>query len=204
MAFIPFINVAEVVFKGTLAGQQCYLTFGIRKGSAIGGTDLSDIADVFDAWWATDFRAELSTNYNAGSIKVTDLSSDSAPTFEKPVTAPTDGAVASASVPNNVAMVVSFLTANRGRSYRGRNYVMGVPSADLDTNTSFESSSCAAVQLDYEQLQLALAGAGFEHVVLSRFNAGAERAVGVSTAVETYRANTPVGTQRRRVTGHGI
>ena len=114
-----------------------------------------------------------------------------------------DGTQAGVAVPNNVAMSVTLKTALRGRSYRGRNFIGGLPAAAL-TNPSFWNPTIQAA-VDNAWIQLGLAGvaAGFTHSVLSRANNGVRRTVGVAVHIETYIARLPVATMRRRVAGRG-
>lgn len=202
--YIPFANCAEVLMQGVLASQTVMLTNGVQKASPFGGSDLTDIATIFNNWYHDFLRGLLSNSIVFATIKVTDLTTESSPVVIMDVTAPQAGAVGTGPVVNNTALVVSFSTSSRGRSYRGRNYIPGVPTADLSTYTAFDATAAAAFSAAYVLLGSALGSAGFNHVVLSRRNLGAWRSVGVATRINGYTAKLPIGTQRRRVTGHGI
>jgi len=202
--FIPFPNCASVELFGTLAGQAVELTFGVRKGSALDTTDLSAIAAIFDGWYHDHLRTYLTASVSFNSVKVTDLSSDSAPIFEVSLDTPHEGGVDLAVAPSNVSMVVKFTTASRGRSYRGRNYIPGLPASDQESPGEWGATPRSNLADQYQILADALGVGGYDHVVLSRVNGGVRRTTGVATRVTGYTCRAPIGTQRRRVPGVGI
>jgi len=204
LPYIPFANCAEVVLQGVQDSAAAYLTFGVQKSGAFSGSDLSDIADIFDTWYGSNLQPYMSVDIAFNEIKVTDLTTSSSPVVQKNVTAPQQGAVTSDAVPSQVALIVSFITGLRGRAYRGRNYVPGMPAAGLVAPGHWNTTQTAAIQGAYEQLPILLAAAGFFHVVLSRQVDGVRRTVGQPTPVAFYVAKEPVGTIRRRVPGRGI
>lgn len=201
--FIPFANCAEILIEGTLASQAADLTLACRKGSPFAGTDLQDIADLVAGWVVNTLLDFISDDYSANSVKVTDLTTQFSPVAFSTAGLPANGAVTGIPVPNNVAAVVSFATNNRGRSFRGRNYIPGAPSAELQTTSEFQSTYAASLAGAYQDLADGLGVAGFDHVILSRQENGVRRTTGVATRVTEYLGRTPVGTQRRRVIGHG-
>lgn len=204
LPYIPFANCAEVVQQFTLGDQVVMLTNGVRKSSAFSGSDLSDILAVFRDFWDTKLHFLVTEELIAGVAKITDLTTVDAPIVEELVGPPTNGAVTTVPVPNNGAMVVSFKTALRGRSFRGRNYVPSLPAAALATTSTWTTDTLTAMTEAYEYLGAQLALAGFQHVILSRQNDGERRTTGVATAVVTYIARAAIGTQRRRVIGRGV
>jgi len=204
LPFIPFANCAEVACFGLLASQTVLLTNGVRKGSAFSGTDLSDIADIFANWLVNDLDPLLSDDLEWDYVKVTDLTTQFSPVFVGGTGLPDNGDVTGVPVPNNVAAVISFQTGNRGRSFRGRNYIPAAPSSVLQTTSQFTTAFAANIAAAYGALAAALGTAGFDHVVLSRYENSVRRTTGVATRITAYNAKTPVGTQRRRVIGVGI
>jgi hypothetical protein len=188
---------------GQQASQAVFLTFAVRKPTEISAGDLSTIADVVDAWYGATFRTHVSADCAFNSIKVTDLTTVSSPTWEQSVTDPQEGA-STAAVPNNVALVVTSRTALRGRSYRGRNFVPGMPAAGLVNKTTWNASQYNAIAGDWQQLDLDFGLAGYERVVLSRQLDGVRRTTGVATVITAYVGRGRIGTQRRRVLGTGI
>lgn len=204
LPYIPFANCAEVVMQWLLGEQTVLITNAVRKASPFSGTDYEDILDIFHTFWQ-DGLAPLTTNeLGAVLMRLTDLTTVDGAVVERALGTPAAGGVDLVPVPNNAAMVVSLKTANRGRSFRGRNYVPSLPAAALATTTSWTTGTIDAMRAAYEALGDDLSTAGFDHVVLSRQNDGERRTVGVATRITTYIARSPIGTQRRRIIGRGI
>lgn len=113
-------------------------------------------------------------------------------------------------MPGNVTMSVSFRTALRGRSFRGRNYVAGLTEDQVAGNI-FISTLSASWKAAYEAIAAAIASTGWTWVVVSRFS-GVDavtkepipRAAGVTTPVlSVIVVDDFVDSQRRRLAGRG-
>jgi len=204
MAFIPVPNTADVVLQGNTNGHAAYVTLSFEQGDEYTLGDLEALVTVVTEWWDTELSAITTTSWNMPSIKATSLESDSAPTFTATDMTETTGQVAEVPVTDQAAGVVSFYTANRGRSFRGRNYVPSISRSNL-LNTSLWTSAFAEVLTDcYVALQDLLNPTPFTHVVVSRYGFGAPRLIGLTTVVASYVGKQKIGTQRRRILGTGI
>jgi len=201
--FIPFANCAEVVCQGTLASQDVLLTNGVRKASPFAGTDLDDIADIFANWLTGTLLPILCDDLSMIFVKVSDLTTQFSPVAVSVTGLPATGSVSGSPLTNNVAAVISYKTAQRGRSFRGRNYVPGAPVGSLQTATELTSTFVTNLVAAYAGLGVSLASANFDHVVLSRQENNVIRTTGVATLIQDYIGRTALGTQRRRVIGHG-
>lgn len=202
--FIPFSNCAEIVIQGEQAGNAAYLTQGVAKGSAFGGTDLQDIADIAADFAATGLGPLLHSSLTWDAVKVTDLTTQFSPTFLGGAGLPAACTGSGAEVPSQVAVVMNFPTIQRGRSFRGRNYVPGGLATQLTDASHFASAYVSSIQAAYVAYFAALLLGGFTPVILSRQENGVRRTTGVHTAILGPVGRLPVGTQRRRVSGHGI
>lgn len=204
LPFIPFTNCAEWVMRGNLSGQAAYITGAVQAAAALTPTDLLQIANDVAEWFTTDLNDFVHNLYTVDDVKVTDLTTQSSPVYIGGSGLPDAGNLTGAIVPNNVALVISFTTVLRGRSYRGRNYVPAMAAANLSTSTTFTSTIAGDVANSFTNLHTALASDGFIPVILSRFNNGVRRTTGVAQPITGIIGRTAVGTQRRRVIGHGI
>lgn len=113
------------------------------------------------------------------------------------------GGVVGEHLPNNVSYTVSFVTALRGRSFRGRNYIAGIPADGADGN-QIDPTFRTGLLSFYDTLRNAVATEGWTMVVVSRTSNGAPRVTGVTTpinAITTY--DTYLDSQRRRLPGRG-
>lgn len=204
LPFIPFLNCAEVVVEGQAAGQAAFITLGARFGGAIVGTALQDLADAVAGWVTTNLLPNLHAGLTINQIKATDLTTQFSPVVFSTVGLPASGSVGGAALTNQNAFVESFATLSRGRSNRGRVYVPGIPPGSLASTTTYSALFVAAMNTVFLALPTALSGVGWTHVILSRQENGIRRTIGQATVVTAYLGRVGVGTQRRRVIGHGI
>lgn len=204
MPFVPVADTVEVELRQLIFGQKVENVLGFRK---TGGVSIADATDLWNAlllWWTTDEAHNLSVDISLREGQITDLSSDSG--FSVSFAAPTpnpNGFVDSPGLPSNVALCVSFRTPNRGRSFRGRNYVAGLGESEVTGNT-VAAPTVAGIQTSYSNLISIAAGVGFEWVVISRSHNLEPRLTGVATAITSVVVTDPfVDSQRRRLTGRG-
>jgi len=202
--FVPFANCAEAVCIGSMAGQAAYLTLGFQHVGPFIGTDLQNLADGMANWLVGALAPLQHAGITWSQVKVTDLTTVSSPVVVSTLGLPVNGSVGGAALTNQVAMVMSFKTALRGRSFRGRNYIPSLPPADLASTTEWANTPLTNFAAAYSTGLSANVPAVDTHVVLSRFNGGALRSIGVATPVTVYIARAAIGTQRRRIIGHGI
>lgn len=203
LPFIPFADCAEVIINGLCGGSQVIFTNAVRKVSTLSDGDLPTIHLIFDDWWQNYCRGSIGDDFVVQTIKVTNLNTVSSGVWEQPPSANPSGAVSGTIAPNNAAQLVSFKTASRGRSYRGRNYLPAIPSANLLDASHITTAAVTALNDAYDQLALSIVAGGYTHVVLSRYNAGVRRTVGVATPITNYIAKSLIATQRRRILGVG-
>lgn len=203
LPFVPFANSVEVKFIGILQAQLLILTAGFTKAGAVLESDMDALASILDSWVHNDLLPLTTASAEYDTINIADLTTSTSLVKDYPITGGHNGTQAGTAVPNNVALSVTLKTALRGRSYRGRNYLGGMPAAALTNPTFWNPSILAAALLAWQNLAAAGLSVGFQHSVLSRFNGGVRRTVGVSTPIQAYIPRAPIATMRRRVAGRG-
>lgn len=172
------------------------------SGGGITPTNIFNLVDAVAGWMATSYAPQLSEDWSGVRAVGFDLGSVDGPYAEVASTAV--GGVASESSPGNVAACISFRTAQRGRSARGRNYVPGVPNGSVTLNT-MSAGFMDNILLIYQ----ALVGPGefvpgWQWVVCSRRNAGVLRPAGIAIPITSVTFTTPyVRSMRTREVGHG-
>jgi len=203
MPFQPVTDVAQLQLMGTVDGQLTVndLYFQI-SGGGITPVNLGTIAGAVAVWFTTNLTPLLSDDWSAQRVVATDLTTATGPRVE--VGAASVGGETGEANPNNVAACVSFSTAQRGRSARGRNYVPGVPGSMVTLNT-LDSFFMTNVLDAYDNL----IGAGtfvpgWQWVVVSRVTGGAVRPSGLAIPITgvSFTKNT-VASMRSRSVGHG-
>jgi len=126
------------------------------------------------------------------------------------VSPPVAGSAAGFPLPNNDSYVITFNTAARGRSGRGRNYILGLTTSDQLTANTVTSGFRTGLLAYYTALKALASENGAEMVVVSRFS-GVDadgdpipRAEGVARAITSFStADTTLDSQRRRLPGRG-
>jgi len=202
MPFVPFPNTvkAEQVFLWD--NQVVENVFHFEKDSAWSTVDMQDLAASLIDNWNDFWKANMATTLSMTTIKVTDLSSEFAPGIEYTTGLPLAGTSGGASMPNSVCVAVTWLTALRGRSYRGRTFHIGL----LETQILDNQITVAAqglLTLYYSTFITTINPTGAQLVVASRIEGGVERVTGLTTPVIGLKIDRVVDTQRRRLPGRG-
>lgn len=202
MAFIPVPGVvmAELVFNTPAGVMENTLYF--TGAAAWTETLMNDLAEDLKVWWDTNMAINVSNTVSLTTIRVTDLSAQDAPGIEYVTGLPIAGDVADVMAPGNVTFTTTFITALRGRNYRGRNYFVGINPGQL-SGIEVPATVVAEVTAAYGLLDTQVTANTAQHVVVSRYLNNAPRAAGVATPVTAYRTENTWDSQRRRLAGRG-
>lgn len=203
MPFVPVPTTLQYNLRFSCAGQQIENVLNFSYADSDFATAAAALYPlVRDELWAS-LRTALSNQIsNTGSYLV-DLSSETGPvaTFG-PFTSPS-GQSAIFAAPNNAAFVVTHRTASRGRSFRGRSYVSGIP-ADQIAASRVSSGFLSIAVSAFNNMRDEAEAAGFPFVIVSRFINGAPRVTGLATPVTAcVSVDDAVDSQRRRLPGRG-
>lgn len=198
MPYIPVANTVMVEMQQSLAGQFLENTIYVEDAAGWTLGKMNTLGGVFHAWFTTSLAPFLTDDLALNGIKITDLETENSPVLNYSAAFPELGDTVGEALPNNVALCVTFLTALRGRSYRGRNYLAGIIDTSIVNNT-WAAGTKTAAQNAYIALAATLTAASQEHVVVSRYANGFARATGVTTPVTSYRAAAYATSQRRRL-----
>lgn len=203
MDFIPVSKGAMVELRYLWNSQRVENVLWFEGPADFSTGDLTALADGVRDWWIDQMRPLTGTDVLLTAVKATAMHSETAPTYELPVTVDNDGTASSTSVYNNTTWVVTMKTVERGRSFRGRNYIVGVPSAIVNENQVSSAYAFGVVGAYAQLLNATYVGLNLLSVC-SRFHNGAPRTSGVLTAVTGFGyADFYLDTQRRRSPGRG-
>lgn len=204
MAFVPFPTGIQAELRFLLDEQRVENTLWFDAGGTPTTAQLEDVALMLTAWAASDLLSALSNQISLMEVYVTSQASNTAPTYSSTAGMPIPGGIASVAVPNQCALGVTFRTAARGRTARGRNYVAGIPQTKLVSNT-WDTTWANDIRAGYGNLIADAATAGVTWCVASkRFN-NADRATGLLRPVTSVAlVDYIVDSQRRRTPGRGV
>lgn len=203
--FVPVPNVLMVEFRFDFNGVMCENVMYFRKQdlSVIESSDALALLTQLGANWEDTAASLTIPQCTLKEVYGTDLTTDLAPTYAVTVDVP--GTASGVVMPGNVTVTTSFRSAGRGKSSRGRNYWVGIPSGAIDgdiVNGTFLSN----VIIYYLTMRDAIddLSPSWEHVIVSKMSEGEWREVGYVQAVTSYfHADTTSDSQRRRLTGRG-
>jgi len=208
--FIPLPNGIQIVIRGVCYAQTIEEVHYVVLPGAVGPSDVQGAAEDFEAWFVADVLPLLAITYNLVSVTATDWSSASGPQFIVTEPTPLPGGVNQAAVNNTLAMVISWHTALRGRSYRGRTYLAGLSLGSVGTQNTWDASAVALVDAAYTEIPGFNTTEPYELVVAS-FYSGVDtdgkpipRTTGVGTPIIALNIPAQMYNQRRRRPGFGI
>lgn len=204
MAFIPFPLCAQFQANFLIAGQNCQLTFTLRKGSDFDATTLAQANTIIRDWVNNSYRTYISNGAALTQVAGQDLSNQSGPNVIRPESPFLLGTVASPVVANNSTIVTGLKSDQRGRSHRGRKYNVGLPQNAYANAVSILPSYAVSLMGSYQSLTLALGAAGIDLVIPSRRANGADRLSGVVTKVTGFYMDLALDSMRRRLLGRGL
>jgi hypothetical protein len=205
MAFVAAPNIIQVEWRQTLNGQKCENRMMIDWLSVPEHSNLLDVAVSGWNWWETTYSPLISAGVLLNSVVATymgDINGDQA-TYAPDAT--TVGGVAGAGMPNETSFCLSLRSGFRGRSARGRWFMLGIPRSsmadDNNVSTGFADDSVSALQTFVNDVT----AGGIKPVIVSFISEGIPRPGGpVYFVIETVLAvDTVVDSQRRRKPGVG-
>jgi hypothetical protein len=209
MPFVPVPLTAEVELRYLIANQKTENTLYFRKETAWTETDLTNLGLNIIAWWLTNMAPLISDELTLREAYVTSLASATAPAVTVPAAEGDTGEDTNPADANNVALAISFRTNTRGRSFRGRNYVVGIPKNQVGQSL-VNPTQVAAYVAAYDLIRSGGMLPADDWGVVSRFS-GVDvngdpipRTTGVFTIISAVLAtDNTVDSQRRRLPGRG-
>jgi hypothetical protein len=207
MPFIPAPNVAQVEVRGTIGESNVEnVLYFLNTTPPVTLAEIESLANDIDQFWYNRMQALLPSGYSYRETYAMDLSNETGPTYTA-----TNGVwqgtrlTTGGMMPNNATIAVSFRTAQRGRSHRGRNYVTGLSRNDVTGNIVSQALQTLLVE-EYNSLRAGEPNSptGWIWVVLSRRANNAWRAQGLTTTIQrVVIVDGIIDTQRRRLPGRG-
>jgi hypothetical protein len=210
MAFVPVPNTALAEIRMTADLQQVENTLWFEFADVPTAEQLVTLATNLTTWWGTVIQPIVWEGVQLREILCTDESSETGAQGVFATADPTFGELALPPLPTSVSLAVSFRTGSRGRSFRGRNYVVGLVEDQTDGANTFTDAVVSAFQAAYAGLITVASDSDCTWVVASRFS-GVDgdgkpipRETGVTTPITSVLVvDNVVDSQRRRLPGRG-
>ena len=211
MPFVPVANCVEAELRFTYDSQKCENTLTFLGDVAPDSDNMIELGEALVLWWRETASARCVGSMTMRECYLADLSTATGPAVTVSTGLPQSGAINLEGMPGNTAACISFHTGFRGRSFRGRNYLLGIDTGDVTINTLSTAYLDAYVGY-YEAMNAACLAVGWTHVVVSRFS-GTElvdgkrksipREEGLHTPVLSYSfTDNTVDSMRGRLPNH--
>lgn len=204
MAFISAINTVKVVLEQLFGTSELANIVYFLKSGGWSEAEMTALLDDVETWWITYMQPYLGNALSLTGLTATDMSSATGPVVTKAVSPAEVGAGTSDPQAANVTAVITFRTAGRGRSSRGRNYIPGLTQDVMDSVTDVLAGWCGYMIDAYEAFSDVEVANTCTHVVASFYHEKAPRATALLQPVTGYTMDTAVDSQRRRLRGRGI
>lgn len=201
MPFIPGANIAQVNYMMTCSDEHLENVLTFQHAGAIDQAAVDALGAWLVANWDVEVSAGLANVLTLQLLRITDLTSETAPVYEYTTGLPTSGGSASPALPSNVAFCLSLRTGNRGRSGRGRIFVGGIPESAVSGNQMTGAVANALVAAYQELVDFPIAG--WTWGVSSRYHNNAPRASILFQPIVNVRyVDLNVDSMRKRLTAH--
>lgn len=211
MAFVPVANTVMAELRYTWDTEPVENTLYFLGDDPPDATNMLALGNAIITWWGVSMQSSIADVVEFREVYLTDLTTNTGPAITANLGLPLLGSANNEPVPSNVAPCISFRTANRGRSFRGRNYLIGLPGDSVDGNT-LSSTYTTDMVAAYGDLQALVVSVGYTWVVVSRYSgftivAGKKvptpRAAGIATPVTSVLfTDNIVDSQRGRLPNH--
>jgi len=209
MPFIPVENTVLAELRYNYLLQKVENTLWFLGDSAPDVASMTSLGEELIGWWDGGLRAVQNSGVQLREVVVTDMTTATGPQVTVTTGLPLSADVAEEPIPSSNSIVASFRTVNRGRSFRGRNYFVGLSRTQIDGNVVLPGL-LGSIVTAYETLQASATVAGYTWVIASRFS-GVDvngnpipRVAGITTPVTTVLVvDNLVDSQRRRLAGRG-
>lgn len=190
--------------------QEVENTLWFERNSPWDVSSLTALNNYILAWWGDHYAPQASELVVVREIVCTGMNASTDPQVSLPPATLLAGEVTAPALPNNTTLTVSFRTAQRGRSFRGRNYFVGLCHNQVDNNTVNPTSVAAIADGYSELLNVGDVVSSARWIVASRFSGidgdghPIPRVSGVTTDIVAVSIVDPViDSQRRRLPGRG-
>lgn len=202
MDFIPCPYTAQAEIRYTWQDVLCENVLYFKASVVPNSTNLASLANKLDDWWYARLRlTQCQSVYYRETFVKSLHEEDGLSALNSDHTGEHGNYNTGGYLPVNVTLAVSFRTGTIGRSYRGRNYFIGLRAGMLSGNYVVSGNAAAIVEA-YEYLLVGgdLAGSGWTWVVCSRRHNKAWREEGVMTTINAVTVtDLTVDTRRGRL-----
>lgn len=203
MGFQPVPNTASVEFVYWNGKSYAENVLHYKRPVAWTLFDMQTFAAQLRAWYVAEVKPIAPATLFLSKIIIKDLTTQFGTAIEYTAGMPLPGDNGSPMAPMNVTAAVKLVTGLRGRSYRGRVYVVGLTKTSVEGDV-LTGDAVANWKGIYESLLAEKIEAGDPGwCVVSRWENLVPRVEGLATPIVSIEVEPTVDSQRRRLLGRG-
>jgi len=204
-AFIPAVDSAKLILHMRWLNQEVKnVTYW--KSVSPGGftsTTRASLAQAMVDWWNTYFKLQVAPQVGLYAVEVINQENQNAPSHLLSVAPASQGTSATGGIALNSTVAVSFRTALRGRNFRGRWYVAGVPDVARFDSGSVSTAYSGSLLSAFTQLLNASLFPMGTLVIASKYFNKVARSTALLTPVTAIIVENLLDSMRRRLIGRG-
>lgn len=200
--WIPAVNTVKTELLATWDSQIVENVHWWLYSTPPSISDMTALGQAIRDWWVAQIKPIQATAVTLNKVKCTDMNTQVSPVVEVTSSLPQSGIGGGDTLPNNCAVVVKWLTANRGKSYRGRTYFYGLQEANVTKNT-VSSVHTAQILAAYTALKNLVVTPQPVLVVASFATGNQWRTQALTTGIIDLTVEDTIDSQRRRLPGRG-
>ena len=177
MPFVAMPNIVQAEIRATRFGQQIENRIFVNVLETV--TPTLTLAVATSVWnWVENWYAGIQPDSVAFTeCFATDMQHENG-SQATVNTDPSSGAGTGPELPNEVSLCMSLRTGNRGRSARGRFYLMGLCTAFMADENNVSTTYAADALEALDNLRTGLSDDGFQWTIVSQISGGAPRVGG--------------------------
>lgn len=183
---------------------QVHNIYWFQREAAWTQAEREALNTALQTYWTTNLKPLLSANISLAQITSVNQDTANAPASTLVVTPLVAGSVTGSAYPAGTCICCTLRTGLRGRSFRGRSYISGLPVTvrqdDGNATVAFIGNLINALAA----LKTVITGLGAIWVVVSKYTNKVPRAAGLCTPVTAIAADQSFDSQRRRLVGRGV
>jgi hypothetical protein len=197
MSFVAIPNAWRVALQGDWSGggTEWVSTFGILDAGTHDVARANAIGLAVRTWWNGTYKPIVGNTVRLNSVYILDQSTSTGPAVTYVTGLPVVGTRAGDPVPSSTCFRVTLLTGLRGRANRGRMFLPGGTSPDINDvdGTSWDPAYVAAATP-----AIAALGAAITALPGAAAVAVLSRSQSLAIPVTSWGGHSQFGTQRRR------
>jgi hypothetical protein len=203
--FIPAVDCVKVVLHYSWAGQNLINTLWYKNAvaGAFTSAQRGQLIDLLKGHWDTDLKPRIVSGVSLQAIEAINQENASAPSSIVSYPGGDPGTAAGDPFALNTALVGSWRTNQRGRSYRGRFYTPGITVQARNGDgavTALFAGQVASALATFFGSDVAIVGI---QSIVSHFANKLPRVTALVTPITAVIVETLLDSARRRLIGRG-